>query len=28
MTKADIVDRVYEKVGGFMKQEATEIVER
>ena len=27
MTKADIVDTVYEKVGGFSKKEAIEIVE-
>jgi len=27
MTKADIVDTVYEKVGGFSKKEAAEIVE-
>ena len=27
MTKADIVENVYEKVGGFSKKEAAEIVE-
>jgi integration host factor subunit alpha len=27
MTKADIIERVYEKVGGFSKKEAAEIVE-
>ena len=27
MTKADIVETVYEKVGGFSKKEAAEIVE-
>jgi integration host factor subunit alpha len=27
MTKADIVERVYEKVGGFSKKEAAEVVE-
>ncbi len=27
MTKADIIDRVYEQVGGFSKKEAAEIVE-
>jgi integration host factor subunit alpha len=27
MTKADIVEGVYEKVGGFSKKEAAEIVE-
>jgi integration host factor subunit alpha len=27
MTKADIIERIYEKVGGFSKKEATEIVE-
>jgi integration host factor subunit alpha len=27
MTKADIVDTVYEKVGGFSKREAADIVE-
>jgi len=27
MTKADIVDTVYEKVGGFSKKEAADIVE-
>ena len=27
MTKADIVERVYEKVGGFSKKEAAELVE-
>lgn len=27
MTKADIIERVYEKVGGFSKKEASEIVE-
>jgi integration host factor subunit alpha len=27
MTKADIIDNVYEKVGGFSKKEAAEIVE-
>ena len=27
MTKADIVERVYEKVGGFSKKEAAEIVD-
>ena len=27
MTKADIVEAVYEKVGGFSKKEAIEIVE-
>jgi integration host factor subunit alpha len=27
MTKADIVDAVYEKVGGFSKKEAVETVE-
>ena len=27
MTKADIIEAVYEKVGGFSKKEAAEIVE-
>ena len=27
MTKADIIESVYEKVGGFSKKEAAEIVE-
>jgi integration host factor subunit alpha len=27
MTKADIIEHVYEKVGGFSKKEAAEIVE-
>jgi len=27
MTKADIIERVYEKVGGFSKKEAAEVVE-
>jgi integration host factor subunit alpha len=27
MTKADIIENVYEKVGGFSKKEAAEIVE-
>ena len=27
MTKADIIERVYDKVGGFSKKEAAEIVE-
>ena len=27
MTKADIIEAVYEKVGGFSKKEASEIVE-
>jgi integration host factor subunit alpha len=27
MTKADIVETVYERVGGFPKQEAAEVVE-
>ncbi len=27
MTKADIIERVYERVGGFSKKEASEIVE-
>ncbi|MCK9523631.1 MAG: integration host factor subunit alpha [Proteobacteria bacterium] len=27
MTKADIIERVYETVGGFSKKEAAEIVE-
>lgn len=27
MTKADIIDNVYETVGGFSKKEASEIVE-
>jgi integration host factor subunit alpha len=27
MTKADIIERVYERVGGFSKKEAAEIVE-
>ena len=27
MTKADIIETVYEKVGGFSKKEAAEIVE-
>ncbi len=27
MTKAEIIDAVYEKVGGFSKKEASEIVE-
>jgi integration host factor subunit alpha len=27
MTKADIIEQVYEKVGGFSKKEAAEIVE-
>ena len=27
MTKADIVERVYKKVGGFSKKEAAEVVE-
>lgn len=27
MTKADIVEAVYEKVGGFSKKEAAEVVE-
>jgi integration host factor subunit alpha len=27
MTKADIIERVYEMVGGFSKKEAAEIVE-
>lgn len=27
MTKADIIEYVYEKVGGFSKKEASEIVE-
>ncbi len=27
MTKADIIERVYEKVGGFSKKEAADIVE-
>jgi integration host factor subunit alpha len=27
MTKADIVEQVYEKVGGFSKKEAAEVVE-
>ena len=27
MTRADIVDTIYEKVGGFSKKEATAIVE-
>ncbi|MFN7697250.1 MAG: HU family DNA-binding protein [Deltaproteobacteria bacterium] len=27
MTKADIVDNVYETVGGFSKKEASEVVE-
>ena len=27
MTKADIVEAVYAKVGGFSKKEATEVVE-
>ena len=27
MTKAEIIDAVYEKVGGFSKKEAAEIVE-
>jgi integration host factor subunit alpha len=27
MTKADIIENVYEKVGGFSKKEAVEIVE-
>ncbi len=27
MTKADIIDKVYEQVGGFSKKEAAEIVE-
>ena len=27
MTKADIIEHVYEKVGGFSKKEASEIVE-
>lgn len=27
MTKAEIVERVYEKVGGFSKKEAADIVE-
>ncbi len=27
MTKADIIERIYEKVGGFSKKEAAEIVE-
>jgi integration host factor subunit alpha len=27
MTKADIIESVYEKVGGFSKKEASEIVE-
>ena len=28
MTKADIVENVYEKVGGFSKKEAAEIAAR
>ncbi|MCP4676990.1 MAG: integration host factor subunit alpha [Deltaproteobacteria bacterium] len=27
MTKADIIERVYDKVGGFSKKEAAEVVE-
>lgn len=27
MTKAEIIDQVYEKVGGFSKKEAAEVVE-
>lgn len=27
MTKADIIEQVYEKVGGFSKKEAAEVVE-
>ena len=27
MTKADIIENVYEKVGGFSKKEASEVVE-
>ena len=27
MTKAEIIDAVYEKVGGFSKKEAAEVVE-
>ena len=27
MTKADIIERVYEKVGGFSKKEAADMVE-
>jgi integration host factor subunit alpha len=27
VTKADIIERVYEKVGGFSKKEASEVVE-
>lgn len=27
MTKADIIERVYEKVGGFSKKEAADVVE-
>ncbi|MGA9654407.1 MAG: HU family DNA-binding protein, partial [Polyangia bacterium] len=27
MTRADIVDTIYEKVGGFSKKEAADIVE-
>ena len=27
MTKAEIVDSVYEKIGGFSKKEAAEVVE-